>query len=149
MKNYLRILLVLVVFFGIGLAYSFSHAKSQDVKIQPELKSISGRIDSFNYLGNEFVFYQIPNGLSREELIAVARKIHTAEPNVNLILVDDISQVQDYIKYAEVINPGYLDPEMPKEWADRHIMAIGRKYGWTGRFVLCEGYGYQEIAELK
>ena len=37
---------------------------------------------------------------------------------------------------------------MPKEWADKHIVANVQKY-MSGKFMLCKGAGYKEIAELK
>jgi len=37
---------------------------------------------------------------------------------------------------------------MPAEWADKHIIANVQKY-MSGKFVLCEGNGSKEIADLK
>ena len=37
---------------------------------------------------------------------------------------------------------------MPQEWAHKHIVANVQLY-MSGKFVLCEGNGSKEIAELK
>ena len=89
----------------------------------------------------------IPKDLSREELIAVAKKIHEEESDAQLILVDDESGVQDYVNYAKGISTGKTDVELPKEWADEHIIANLQKF-LSGKWMLYKGYGYEEIGEI-
>jgi hypothetical protein len=152
MKNKLNILLVLVLILSIGLACGFSSkTESGEPKVTTKAektKPAGERIDGYTVKGFEFVYYKIPANLSREELIETAQKLHEEEPKAQLILVDDESGVKDYIDYAKSISAGDYEAEMPKEWADKHIVANVQKM-MSGKFVLYESYGYKEIAELK
>lgn len=149
MKVRFNILLIIFLCLVVGFAFSFSPVRSGNPKPKKESKKTEGRIDGYNLLGTNYVYYKIPQNLSREDLIAAAQRIYESEPDANLILVDDDSKVSDYIKYAKVINPGYEAPQMPKEWADKHIVATIRKDYWSGKIFLYEGCGNQEITELK
>jgi hypothetical protein len=148
MKNKMIVVFVVLFCLATGLTYSISEAKSNSFKEKSQKIFGQGRLDSYSKLGTEFVYYKIPTGLTREELIATAQKIHEGEPNAHLVLVDDDSQVEDYIEFAKLINPGYNDVKMPKKWADQHIVANVQRY-LNGKFGVCEGYGSKEIAELK
>jgi hypothetical protein len=106
------------------------------------------RLDSYTLRGFKFSYYLIPAGLSREELIATAQELHDAEPDAQLVLVDDDSQVQDYITYAKEVSQGNEDAKLPKEWADKHIVANLQKLV-SGKWMLYESNGYKEIALLK
>jgi hypothetical protein len=91
----------------------------------------------------------VPAGLKGDELIETAQRIHDQESDTQLILIDDDSQMADYIAYAKAISgQGEIDKPMPAEWADKHIIANVQKY-MSGKFVLCEGNGSKEIADLK
>jgi alanyl-tRNA synthetase len=152
-KNKLNLLLALLLLSGFGLACKFSEAKSEVSEIETktekrETKSEIERLDGYTMRGIEFVYYKIPAGLSREDLIATAQKLHEKEPKAQLILVDDAEKVRDYIDYAKAVSVGNYDAAMPKEWADAHVVANVQKL-LSGKFVLYEGYGYREIAELK
>jgi hypothetical protein len=149
MKIRFNILSVLFLFLVGGLAFSFSPINSVNSKILNESKSANGPIDTYKLLGINFSYYKIPQNLSREELISAAQKLHENEPDANLILVDDDSKLNEFIKFAKVINPGYNDPEMPKEWADKHLVATVRKSYWSGKTILYTGYGNEKISELK
>lgn len=149
MKNRFNILSVLFLFLVGGLAFSFSSVDSANSKNVNESKPANGRIETYKLLGINFSYYKIPQNLSREELITTAQRLHEGEPDANLILIDDDSKVHDFIKFAKVINPGYNDPEMPKEWAEKHIIATARKSFWSGKTNLYTGYGNQKISELK
>jgi hypothetical protein len=106
------------------------------------------RLDSYTLRGVEFVYYKIPAGLSRGELIETAQRLHDAEPKAQLILVDDDSQVSDYVKYAKAKSGGQYDADFPKLWAEEHIVANVQRL-LNGKWMLYESYGYREIAELK
>ena len=107
------------------------------------------KLDGYTIKGIKFAYYKIPAGLSKEALIETAQKLHDSEPDTQLILVDDDSKVKDYIAYTKAVSSSReVDIEMPKDWADKHIIANVQKY-MNGRFVLCEGNGYKEIADLK
>jgi hypothetical protein len=159
MKNNLNILLVLILLLGISLACNRSEAKP-DFKKQTETRATkieknddtgSGeteRLDSYSLRGLEFVYYKIPADLSREQLIETAQKLHETEPKAQLILVDDDSQVEDYVKYAKAVSSGDYDAEFPKQWAEDHIVANVQKL-LSGKWMLYESYGYKEIAQLK
>lgn len=161
MKKKINILLGLILLLSVGLACNFSEAElnktdvkakteKPETKSETELKSAAEteRIDGYTMRGIEFVYYKIPAGLSREELIETAQKLHEKEPKAQLILVDDNTKVQEYIDYAKAVSVGNYDAEMPKNWADEHIVANVQKM-MSGKFFLYEGYGYKEIAELK
>ena len=155
MKNQLNILLVLILLLGISLACNRSEAKP-DFKNQTETRATkteknggeTQRLDSYSLRGLEFIYYKIPSNLSREQLIETAQKLHEAEPKAQLILVDDDSQVEDYVKYAKAVSSGDYDAEFPKQWAEDHIVANVQKL-LSGKWMLYESYGYKEIAELK
>ncbi|HEX9961160.1 MAG TPA: hypothetical protein VGB00_09525 [Pyrinomonadaceae bacterium] len=154
MKNNLNILLVLILLLGVSLACNRSEAKP-DLKNQTETsatKTETGgetrRLDSYSLRGLEFIYYKIPADLSREQLIETAQKLHEAEPKAQLILVDDDSQVADYVKYAQAVSSGDYDAEFPKQWAEDHIVANVQKL-LSGKWMVYESYGYKEIAELK
>jgi hypothetical protein len=157
MKNKLNILLVLILLLGVSLACSRSEAKpdSRDLKNQTETRAAktetrdeTERLDSYSLRGLEFIYYKIPADLSREELIETAQKLHEKEPKAQLILVDDDSQVADYVKYAQAVSSGDYDAEFPKQWAEDHIVANVQKL-LNGKWMVYESYGYKEIAELK
>lgn len=157
MKNNLNILLVLILLLGISLACNRSEAKP-DFKNRSETRatkienddngSETERLDSYSLRGLEFIYYKIPADLSREELIETAQRLHEEEPKAQLILVDDDSQVEDYVKYAKAVSSGDYDAEFPKQWAEDHIVANVQKL-LSGKWMLYESYGYKEIAELK
>jgi len=107
------------------------------------------KLDSYSIKGIKFVYFMIPVGLTKSDLIETAQKLHEQEPDAQLILIDDDSQLADYISYAKAISgQGELDKPQPVEWADKHIIANVQKY-MNGKFVLCEGNGSAEITDLK
>ena len=107
------------------------------------------KLDSYTIKGIKFAYFKIPAGLEKDDLIATAQKLHEREPDAQLILVDDDSELADYVTYVKAISgQGEIDKPLPLEWADKHIVANVQKY-MSGKFVLCEGYGSKEIAELK
>lgn len=106
------------------------------------------RLDRYTIKGIVFAYYLIPAGLDREGLIAAAQSLHEADPKAQLILVDDQEQVAAYIQYAKETSLGNTEVSFPAEWADRHVIANVQRYV-SGKWMLCESYGYVEIAELK
>ena len=106
------------------------------------------KLDGYSVRGFKFSYYLVPAGLTHEELIATAQAIHDQEPDTQLILVDDDSQVAEYVSYARDISKGNMEAKLPKEWAENHIVGNVQKY-LSGKWMLCESNGYREIAELK
>ena len=113
-----------------------------------ETGKLPRKLDGYTLRGLTFSYYLIPAGLSRDELMKTAQEIHQGEPDAQLILVDDESGVGDYIAYAKGVSQGNQDVKLPKEWADKHIVANLQKF-MSGKWMLYEGYGYKEIGELK
>jgi len=154
MKNKLNILLVIILLLGVALACNRSEAKPEHKNEKPRAEKretktgAPERLDSYSLRGLEFIYYKIPANLSREQLIETAQKLREEEPKAQLILVDDDSQVEDYVKYAKAVSGGNYDAEFPKQWAEEHIVANVQKL-LSGKWMLYESYGYKEIAELK
>lgn len=118
-------------------------------ELKPGSSIQPAKLDSYSIKGIKFVYFKIAAGMKKDELIATAQKLHEQEPDTQLILVDDDSQLADYISYVKAISgQGELDKPLPADWADKHIVANVQKY-MSGKFVLCEGNGSIEIAELK
>lgn len=147
----------LLLFAGLGCNFSAglnsggqnanTETKPSDTK--PATANKPAKLDSYSIKGIKFAYYKIPPDLKESDLIETAQKIHEAEPDTQLILVDDDSELAAYIKYAKAISGlGELEDPMPMKWADKHIIANVQKYT-SGKFVLCEGYGSKEIADLK
>ncbi|MBK7802531.1 MAG: hypothetical protein IPJ55_07640 [Chloracidobacterium sp.] len=159
-KNIVNLLLTatLAVASGIACSNLGNSNKSDDkpsngTKSSPDAQTTSSgkpaKLDSYAIKGIKFAYYKIPSGLKKEELIEVAQKIHDQDSDAQLVLVDDDTELADYIKYAKAISGiGEIEKPMPVEWADKHIIANVQKY-MSGKFVLCEGYGSSEIADLK
>lgn len=145
-NNKLNFLLILTLILGISLACSSSGAKGIDTK--PAIVQTSERLESYTLRGIKFSYYKIPSGIKREDLIKTAQEIHESEPDANLILVDDDSQIAEYIRYAQAFGKNDFDAQLPKEWADKHIVANAQKLV-SGKWQLYEGYGYREITDLK
>ncbi len=154
----MSIVLSMLLSFGLGCSNlvdnSNSNAKPANTsKPSPESTKQSGsastKLDSYTIKGVKFAWFKIPAGLKENELIETAQKLHEQEPDTQLILVDDDSELKDYIAYAKAISgQGEIDKPMPAEWADKHIIANVQKY-MSGKFVLCKGNGSSEIADLK
>lgn len=153
-NNKLNILLVLIFSLGVALACNRSEAKPELNLEKPRAaaekrsNSETEKLDSYTLRGMEFIYYKIPADLSRAELIEVAQKLREEEPKAQLILVDDDSQVKDYVKYAKAMSNGDYDADFPKDWAEMHIVANVQKL-LSGKWMLYESYGYKEIGELK
>lgn len=146
-SNKFNVLLVLSLVIGIGLACS-SDSKETKSSSQNNSENLPKKIDNYEIKGFKFAYYKIPKNLSQEKLLKVAQAIHEQEDDTQLILVDDDSKAADYIKYVKAVSgSGEIEEPMPQEWADEHIVANVQKY-MNGRWVLCEGYGYKEIADL-
>ncbi len=145
---------LLGVLLGISLACwscSDSGAVKQPARNNEAMKD-SGmkppRLDSYTIKGMTFTYYLIPSGLGREELIAAAQALHDGDPKSQLIMVDDRTQLKDYINYAKEFSRGNLEAYFPTEWAKQHVIANVQKYV-SGKYKLCRGIGVDEIAELR
>ncbi|MGC2236273.1 MAG: hypothetical protein WA584_08935 [Pyrinomonadaceae bacterium] len=139
MKNInLNFLLILTLLLGISLACSNSGAKETGAQ----------KLQTYSVRGLKFSYYKIPANLKREDLIKTAQEVHDGEPEAQLILVDDDAQISEYINYAQAFSRNDFDAKLPKEWADKHVVANAQKLV-SGKWQLCEGYGYREIADLK
>jgi len=148
MKNYLSLLIVLPMLLFVAIGCSET-AKTNETGAKPADTNKPARLDGYSIKGIKFAWYKVPAGLKGDEIIATAQKIHDQESDTQLILIDDDSQMADYIAYAKAISgQGEIDKPMPAEWADKHIIANVQNY-MSGKFVLCEGNGSKEIADLK
>ncbi len=155
LRGRINLLLVIILCAGVGLACKLGGenrneqvSNSQQTASKQDGGKKSRRLDGYSLRGLSFSYYLIPAGLSRDELIKTAQEIHASEPDAQLILVDDESGVQDYINYAKGMSQGNQDVKLPKEWADKHIVANLQKL-MSGKWMLYEGYGYNEIGEVK
>ena len=153
-RNPLNLLLMVPILLIAGFACSNLGDDSKGIE-KPSTEttspatSKSGKLDGYTLRGFKFAYFKIPAGLTKDELIAAAQKFHDQEPDTQLILVDDDSELADYVKYAKAISgAGEIEKPMPAEWADIHIIANVQKY-MSGKFVLCESNGSKEIADLK
>lgn len=148
----INFLLILTLVLSIGLACSAEN-ENQATQIPSKFTTNDEDIDKprklegYEVRGIKFSYYLIPQNLSHDDLIATAQKIHEQEPDTQLVLMDDDSQLADYVEYAKQISLGNRASTMPKAWADRHIIGNVQKY-LSGKWMLCEGNGYREIAEL-
>ena len=153
-QNKLNLLLILVLLLVIGLACSSAEKKNYAAKLgeQDEIKesteNLPKRLESYTLRGFKFAYYLVPKDVSREELTQLAQQIHAVEPDTQLILVDDDSKLSEYINYSKEISKGSGGIKLPKDWAGMHIVGNVQKY-LSGKWMLCEGNGYREIAELK
>ncbi len=144
MRNKISVLAVLLLMFS-AIACSMEGAGEDGQSAVAGTERLTG----YSIQGIKFAYYKIDRGLSEAELVETAQKIHDAEPDTQIILVDDDSRLADYVAYVKAVSgPGDVSVEMPVEWADEHIVANVQKY-MSGKFVLCKGYGYMEIADLK
>jgi hypothetical protein len=144
MRNKVSVLAVLLLIVA-AVACSIGDAAGN----RQSVVSGTERMTGYSLKGIKFAYYKIGKDLSEAELIETAQKIHDAEPDTQIILVDDDSRLADYVAYVKAVSgPGDVTLEMPLEWADEHIVANIQKY-MSGKFVLCKGYGYMEIADLK
>lgn len=145
-NNKLNFTLIILLFLGAVLACSNSGARN--FKAATANVQTNEKLETYTLRGIKFSYYKIPADLSREDLIKTAREIHRSEPDANLILVDDVSQIAEYINYAQAFAKNDFEAKLPKEWADKHIVANAQKLV-SGKWQLYEGYGYREIAELE
>lgn len=143
-QNYLNLLLIIVLAFGLGLACTGTKAgekKNGETKLPAKVADETVR-------GFHFVYFKVPSRLDEQGLIETAQKLHDEVPDAQLILVDDDSQLADYIKYTKEISAGNQSAKLPKEWMTQHIVGNVQKFT-SGKFKLCKGAGMSEIAELK
>lgn len=106
------------------------------------------KLESYMLRGLKFSYYKIPSSLSRAELIKTAQNIHENEPDAHLVLIDDDSRLADYVIYTQEFSKGNMSAEIPKDWAEKHIIANVQQL-MSGKWQLYEGYGYKQIADLE
>jgi len=149
-NSLIGLVMFLVVALGcnLGSGNNNNNSNGNAPAVAQESGTRPRRLDTYTLRGFKFAYYLIPEGLSREELIATAQELHDAEPDAQLVLVDDDSQVQEYITYAKEVSQGNAEAKLPKEWADKHIVANLQKLV-GGKWMLYESNGYREIALLK
>lgn len=150
-QNYIGLILTLTVLFVAGLACSETKAgdkKPGEMTAEAKTDDRPVKAADETVRGFHFIYFKVPAGLDEQKLIETAQKLHDQEPDAQLILVDDDSQLKEYIEYAKQISAGNYNGTLPKEWADKHIVGNVQKYV-SGKFTLCKGAGYKEIAELK
>lgn len=105
------------------------------------------KVESYEIKGFKFSYYLIPKNLSRDELIETAQKLHDAEPERHLILIDDESGLSEYVEYAREFSSGNTDASYPKDWVNKHLVANVQK-NMDGSWYLCEGNLYEKIVRL-
>ena len=154
-RNNINLLVIITLCVGVALGCklggndaSGNKQGNATTESKQETAKKPRRLDGYTVRGLTFSYYLIPAGLSRDELMRTAKEIHESDPEAQLILVDDESGVQDYITYVKAVSQGNQDAQLPKEWADKHIVANLQKF-MSGKWMLYEGYGYKEIGELK
>jgi len=141
-QNYLNLFLILALLLGVGLACTGTKAE-EGKKI-----TLPAKVADETVRGFHFIYFKVPAGLDEKGLIETAQKLHDQEPTAQLILVDDDSQLADYIKYTKDISSGDQNAKLPKEWVSRHIVGNVQKFT-SGKFKICKGAGGIEIADLK
>ena len=148
-----NLLIAISLLLMVGLACKPSAEVEKDNSANDVAMSANGlknsKLDEYTIKGFRFVYFRIPSDLDRQALIETAQTLHDSEPDAQLLLVDDDTHLKDYIAYAKAASgQGDIEKtELPKEWADTHIVANVQKY-FRGKFVLCEGIGYKEITGL-
>jgi hypothetical protein len=146
--------MILALILSIGLACGSDKNSSatpigDKVKASTEINTKPKRLESYTLRGFKFSYYLVPKNLNNDELIRTAQEIRNQEQDAQLILVDDDAGLVEYVSYAKEISKGnHVDAKAPKEWANEHIVGNVQKY-LSGKWMLCEGNGYREIAELK
>ncbi|HEY0426310.1 MAG TPA: hypothetical protein VGC76_00760 [Pyrinomonadaceae bacterium] len=148
MHNKFIFLLVLTLIFVTGLACSGPGGGNVRTMTEAKNTQLTEKLESYTLRGLRFSYYKIPAGLKKEDLIKTAQEIHEGEPDAHLVLVDDDAQIAEYINYARAFSKNDFDAELPKEWADKHIVANLQRLV-SGKWQLYEGYGYREITNLK
>ena len=148
MKNKLELSIVILALAGFAFACSSAGERTSQIATPHAYMDVPEKLESYEVRGLQFVYYRIPSGLGREDLIKTTAAIHKMEGDAQIILVDDDSGLADYISYTKAVSSGNYNVDLPAEWASRHIIANVQRYT-SGKFVLCEGYGYKEIAELE
>lgn len=123
-------------------------AKDKNTEKTKTKSELPKKLTSYELRGFTFSYYLIPSGLEREELIQTAQELHKSEPAAQLILVDEETGLDDYIKYCREISRGNTEVELPKEWVDAHLIANVQRF-LDGKWYLCESNLYEKIAQLK
>lgn len=145
-QNYLNFCLILALVIGAGLACTGT--KAEEGKDPDKKTTLPAKVADETVRGFHFIYFKVPAGLDEAALIETAQKLHDQEPSAQLILVDDDSQLADYIKYTKDISGGDQSAKLPREWVSQHIVGNVQKF-MSGKFKLCKGAGGVEIAELK
>ncbi len=143
-------LLAATMLTGIGLGFGQSTMIPAAAAGEPKAEATGSpkRLDSYTLRGIIFSYYLVPAGLSEEELVTEAGRIHAREPDAQLILVDDESGVPAYVEYAKAVSTGRTDVELPQAWADAHVIANLQKL-MGGKWMLYKSYGYEELGEVR
>jgi hypothetical protein len=116
---------------------------------EPAVPAKQAALAEYELRGIPFAYFKVPAGLAQPELITTAQALHAQVPTAQLVLVDDDSQLKQYVGYVKAISgQGEITDPMPQEWADKHIVANVQRYT-SGKYWLCESNGSKEIAELK
>jgi len=148
-KNGSSLAVIFALLATVGLACSGDRFGQNHSHAARTPGSAVEKLETVSIKGLRFVYFKIPAALNEKALIDIAQSLHESEPEAQLLLIDDDSGLEDYIGYTRFAGgQSDVQVELPREWADRHIIANVQKYA-NGRFVLCEGNGYREIAELK
>lgn len=90
----------------------------------------------------------MPVGISREDLIELAKDIHQKDPQSCYHIFDDDAQFEQFKNW----DVNYPDPAFPfpEEWAEKHHIANTQLMAETGgvKWGLYDGLGAEKIAPL-
>jgi hypothetical protein len=93
----------------------------------------------------------IAKNLPQDKLIALARKLHKAEPKTYFWFLDDATEFPRLLSSLKEIEEGNSE-NFPSEWAREHIIANLQEWIASGRgryWVVCKGDGIDKIAEIE
>src|SRR4051794_11697655 len=106
MKNMSSAAVAIIILLAVSLACSRAGSNVANsnkpaepanaaVPAKPEISAKPARLESYAIKGIKFAYYRIPAGLKKDELIDTAQKLHDLEPDTQIIMVDDDSQLAD------------------------------------------------------
>lgn len=147
LSGLLAMSVLLVLACKCGTNVETSETQTEKPGVSTKSNELPRRAESYEIKGFKFTYYLIPKDLNREALIETAQKLHDAEPDRHLILIDDESGLADYVNYAKEFSKGNPEAEYPKAWVDEHIIANVQK-NMDGSWNLNESNGYEKIAKL-
>lgn len=163
MKNKITILTILLWSISSVTAGDFRLKSRDTINVGSDLNAICSKsaapkkLAEFNYRKMKHAVYLLSNlGADEEnvEFVKIAQKLHDAEPDTALILIDESSGLKCYLafmKRVERLDGGAPEKEFLKAWAEEHILgSVGAEgENQSRQWYLMLGYTHEKIAELK